>query len=75
MNDLFALPETMSVDQLSEADARAELERLAKEITAHDKHYYQNDAPVVTDAEYDKLRQRNEAIEARFPALVRKDSP
>jgi DNA ligase (NAD+) len=60
---------------LSEAQAEAELKRLAAEIAAHDKRYYQQDAPTVTDAEYDALRQRNAAIEARFPRFVRADSP
>src|SRR5215470_5950349 len=62
-------------DALAEAQAKAELKRLATEIAAHDKRYYQQDAPTVTDAEYDALRQRNAAIEARFPDLVRADSP
>ena len=61
--------------KLTEAQAKAELKRLATEISAHDKRYYQQDAPTVTDAEYDVLRQRNAAIEARFPGLVRADSP
>jgi DNA ligase (NAD+) len=61
--------------RLTEAQAKAELKRLATEIAAHDKRYYQQDAPTVTDAEYDALRQRNAAIEARFPDLVRADSP
>jgi DNA ligase (NAD+) len=60
---------------LTEAQAKAELKRLAIEIVAHDKRYYQQDAPTVTDAEYDALRQRNAAIEARFPELIRPDSP
>ena len=60
---------------LTEAQAKAELKRLAAEIAAHDKRYYQQDAPTVTDAEYDALRQRNAAIEARFPELIRSDSP
>src|ERR1700722_2903696 len=64
-----------AVDALTEAAAKAELKRLAAEIGAHDKRYYQDDAPTVTDAAYDALRQRNAAIEARFPALVRADSP
>jgi len=63
------------VSKLTEAQAKAELERLAAEIAAHDQRYYQEDAPSVSDAEYDALRSRNEAIEARFPALVRPDSP
>src|SRR5579864_1688954 len=62
-------------DALDEKQAKAELKRLAVEIAAHDKRYYQDDAPTVSDAEYDALRQRNAAIEERYPALVRKDSP
>jgi DNA ligase (NAD+) len=61
--------------ELTEAQAKAELKRLAIEIAAHDRRYYQEDKPSVTDAEYDTLRQRNAAIEARFPALIRADSP
>jgi DNA ligase (NAD+) len=63
------------VDKLTEAQARAELKRLAAEIAAHDKRYYQEDAPTVSDADYDALRRRNDEIEARFPQLVRADSP
>jgi DNA ligase (NAD+) len=63
------------VSELSSAEAEAELKVLAAEIAAHDKAYYQNDAPVVSDAEYDALRRRNEAIEARFPDLIRDGSP
>ena len=68
-------PSQIPVDQLTEAGAAAELERLAAEIAGHDAAYYAEDAPVVSDAEYDALRQRNLAIEARFPNLVRADSP
>src|SRR3984893_10436545 len=64
-----------AVDALTEAAAKAELKRLAAEIGAHDRRYYQDDAPTVSDAAYDALRQRNAAIEARFPNLVRADSP
>src|SRR6478752_4656217 len=60
---------------LTKAQAEAELKRLVIEIAAHDKRYYQQDSPTVTDAEYDALRRRNAAIEARFPDLVRADSP
>jgi DNA ligase (NAD+) len=60
---------------LTEAQAKAELKRLAAEIAAHDKRYYQQDKPTVTDAAYDALRERNAAIEKRFPDLVRPDSP
>ncbi len=66
---------TVPVAELSEEAATAELERLASEIAAHDKRYYQEDAPTVTDAEYDALRVRNAEIEARFPELKRPDSP
>src|SRR5664280_963196 len=52
---------------LTEAQAKAELARLAAEIAAHDKRYYQQDKPSVSDAEYDALRERNAAIEKRFP--------
>ena len=64
-----------SVDKLTEQEAAAELKRLAAEIAHHDRLYHGDDAPEITDAAYDRLRVRNAAIEARFPALVRKDSP
>ena len=63
------------VDQLSDAEAAAELARLAAEIASHDRAYHELDAPEISDAEYDSPRRRNTAIEARFPALVRPDSP
>ncbi len=63
------------VDALNQAEAKAELARLAEEISAHDVLYHRRDAPRVADAEYDGLRRRNAAIESRFPALVRADSP
>jgi DNA ligase (NAD+) len=63
------------VGKLTQEQAAGELQRLAKLIGEHDKRYYQQDAPTVSDAEYDALRQRNNEIEARFPELIRKDSP
>ena len=63
------------VEDLMELDALVELKRLAKEIAAHDIAYHQKDAPRVSDAEYDALRQRNDAIEALFPKFIRPDSP
>lgn len=63
------------VAKLSEKEAAQELERLAREIAGHDKRYYAEDQPTVSDAEYDALRKRNAAIEQRFPELIRPDSP
>jgi DNA ligase (NAD+) len=63
------------VAKLTPAQAKAELTRLAEEIAEHDRRYYQQDAPSVSDAEYDALRMRNAAIEARFPDLVLAESP
>src|SRR4249919_946938 len=63
------------VELLTEDEAKAELARLAKEIAEHDRRYYQDDAPTVTDAEYDSLRRRNDEIEKLFPELIRHDSP
>jgi len=63
------------VETLTEQQAQAELQRLAKDMAAHDAAYYQDDAPTLSDGEYDALRQRNEQIENRFPNLKRADSP
>ncbi len=63
------------VESLSRVQARRELARHAAEIVEHDRRYYQEDEPSISDAEYDALRCRNAAIEARFPDLVRPDSP
>ncbi|MEN0651499.1 MULTISPECIES: NAD-dependent DNA ligase LigA [Hyphobacterium] len=63
------------VDRLTRPEADAEHQRLVKEIKTHDKAYYGKDAPKISDAAYDALRQRLEALEARFPDLVTADSP
>jgi DNA ligase (NAD+) len=60
---------------LSEADAANRLMRLAKEIARHDKLYHDEDAPEISDAEYDLLVRENRELEERFPELVRTDSP
>src|SRR5271165_1190465 len=59
-----------AIDALTEKQAKVEHARLADEIAGHDRRYYQDDAPTVTDAEYDELRRRYAAIEARFPQLA-----
>jgi DNA ligase (NAD+) len=66
--------EKSPVEDLSEKQAKTEHARLAAEIAAHDRRYYQDDAPTVSDAEYDELRRRYGAIEARFPQLLTQDS-
>lgn len=71
MSDLSQTP----VADLSEDQARAELERLAAAIARADLAYHQNDAPEITDAEYDALRVRNAELETVFPELVRADTP
>src|SRR5436309_6970141 len=63
------------VAKLTRAQAKVEHMRLALELESHDKRYYQDDAPSVSDAEYDGLRQRFDAIEARFPEFVTSESP
>ena len=68
---LFEIP----VERLTESDARSELKELAELIAHHDRLYHEKDAPEISDAEYDALRQRNAAIEARFSELILPESP
>src|SRR5207302_7544626 len=63
------------VADLTKAQAKVEHKRLALELELHDRAYYQEDAPKISDAEYDALRQRFNAIEARFPEFVTSESP
>ena len=63
------------VELLNGDEAKAELARLAHDIAENDRLYYQEDAPHISDAEYDALRRRNDDIEKRFPELIRHDSP
>ncbi|WP_292529861.1 NAD-dependent DNA ligase LigA [Methylocystis sp.] len=63
-----------SIEELTPLEARAEHARLHEEITAHDRRYYQDDAPTVSDAEYDALRLRYEALERAFPDLATAES-
>src|SRR3954469_12845855 len=61
--------------ELTKAQAKVEHMRLSLELEGHDRRYYQDDAPVVSDAEYDALRARFNAIEKRFPEFVSASSP
>ena len=63
------------IESLSEADAANELMRLAKAIAYHNKLYHAEDSPEISDADFDALVHRNNAIEAAFPHLIRADSP
>ncbi len=66
---------SVPVDKLGAAEAKAEIAQLVVEIAHHDALYYRQDAPEISDAAYDALRQRLSALEARFPDLVLPDSP
>ena len=65
----------VDVASLSEADAAAELAYLAAQLAKANTAYHTEDAPAISDADYDSLKRRNAAIEARFPNLIRHDSP
>ena len=69
------MTDTIDVDDLSEMEAAAELARLAEDLARANRAYHAEDHPEISDAEYDALRRRNAAIEARFPDLKRSDSP
>ena len=60
---------------MTEAEAANELMRLAKQIAYHSARYHTDDAPEISDADYDALVHRNTALEAEFPHLIRADSP
>jgi DNA ligase (NAD+) len=66
---------TKPVDDLTPDEAAEELARLAGELAEHDRLYHREDRPAISDAEYDALKTRNAAIEARYPELIRVDSP
>ena len=74
-NRMPEMLEMKDVALLSPEEAEVELARLAKELHADNKAYFQEDAPVRTDADYDSLKRRNAEIEKRFPDLKRIDSP
>ena len=78
MTDLFDTPANLRaipVEELTVEQAQAELAALSSEIAHHDRLYHQQDAPEISDADYDALVRRNNAIEARYPELRRADSP
>ncbi|MBL8701968.1 MAG: NAD-dependent DNA ligase LigA [Alphaproteobacteria bacterium] len=68
-------PATLAVDKLNIFEAEPELARLSAELARHDVLYHQKDAPEISDAVYDALKRRHEALARRFPSLVRADGP
>ncbi len=64
-----------AVNELTEAEAVEELTKLADELAQNDIRYFQDDSPSISDAEYDAMKRRNGEIEARFPQLIRENSP
>ncbi|MCP4924275.1 MAG: NAD-dependent DNA ligase LigA [bacterium] len=77
MTTLSLFPEnnTKAFEKMTTAQASQEIERLSIELRRHDRLYYHEDAPAVSDSEYDALRQRLLELEKAFPDLVRPDSP
>ena len=66
---------TVTTKKMTEADAANRLMRLAKDVAHHNRLYHDNDAPEISDAEYDALMRENAALEGEFPHLIRADSP
>lgn len=73
--DLFEQADHAAKEQAQQQEVKAEIEKLSAQIKQHDARYYQEDAPTISDAEYDALRQRLEALEKKYPDLIQADSP
>ncbi|MBV1897257.1 MAG: NAD-dependent DNA ligase LigA, partial [Rhodobacteraceae bacterium] len=69
------MTEIINIEDLNKAQSRKELARLARILLQANDEYYRADAPKLSDADYDRLKLRNAAIESRFPDLKRSDSP